>query len=530
MKHIVLNFLLLLGVTNVQSVFAHYQTDSLSKRAEVDPLILEIDSLAKALTREKLFVDTNELQRLINIPPDQLPHYSDAEMTVRMKQIPSLFKMDYNRDVKAFIDLFVYRRRELMTKLLASSQIYFPVFEQILDEKGMPDELKYLALIESALNPNAVSHAGAAGIWQLMNGTGRLMGCDINSYVDERRDPVKSTYAAVKYLEMLHSIYGDWQLAIAAYNSGPGYVSKAIARSGSKNFWVLRYYLPQETRSYVPTFIAMAYAMHYAKDYKLEPAEPKRELYAVDTVKVYGKVSLVHVAKILNLPLEELQFLNPSLRTGIIPMLAGGFPLNLPITSIAKFEAKKNQILDDPSYAEEEAIAQAEFQRIEQTSYYRVRSGDNLGTIAHRQGVTISQLRSWNHLNSNYLKAGQKLRIIKNVQVPVYNKVQAVNTNTQPKVDTLKEINDEIVEESDTTNVEPKAQKTETAATPKIATAQQTIKKSTDNKILWYKVQSGDTLWSIMQRYPGITVSKIKSDNGLRSNTLQKGQVLKIVM
>ena len=214
----------------------------------------------------------------------------------------------------------------------------------------LPIELKYLPIVESAFNPIAVSRVGATGLWQMMYGTGAMMGLKINSYIDERRDPVLATEAAAKYLQMLYNMYGDWHLVLAAYNSGPGNVNKAIARAGGvKNFWAIMNYLPAETRSYVPTYIAAVYVMNNYKDYKLVSSEPRRELYAVDTVLITSKVSLKHICNHLSIPEDELQFLNPSVKTGIIPYTENGFALNLPVNYFALFEARKEEVIVEVS-------------------------------------------------------------------------------------------------------------------------------------------------------------------------------------
>jgi membrane-bound lytic murein transglycosylase D len=541
-------------------------------RAEVDPVMLSLDSMSFQLfTRCKFFGTNGDIQQAIAIPRDQLPSYSASDMKQRMKMIPAVIPMDYNQDVQAFVDLFVYRRRELMTKLLANSQIYFPMFEEMLDKYHMPDELKYLSVIESALNPQAVSPAGATGLWQLMYGTGKQLGLEANSYIDERRDPIKSTDAGLRYLKQLHDLYGDWQLALAAYNSGPGYVNKAIARAGGvKNFWAIKNLLPAETRSYVPTFLAMVYAMHYHKDYRIVSAEPSRELYAVDTIKLPTKVSLKHIATSLNMPIEELQFLNPAVKSGIVPQVAGGYPLNVPVSYFATFESRKLAIMNDPEIALQESTADMyanpTMVRVPRYVYHKVRRGETLAAIAARYGVTASDMHQWNHIRGNNVGRGQNLKIQTIVEVPVYQTANNTQTSTPAPVTTqhtstpapranntpASNATNESNEANATADLNggggqngdeqvlyyyEEGKESQKIAAPNTNTTAPT--KTTATKaaaplirrpnVKYYTVRPGDTLWGIVKHYPGLSVDKLKADNRC-GNHVRKGQVLKIVM
>jgi membrane-bound lytic murein transglycosylase D len=553
--------LVMVGLMTVHAVNP-FTNDSIT-RADMDPVVVSLDSMSYQLfTRDKLFGNTAELQQSIALTRDQLPTYAPAEMKRRMQMIPSLISMDYNGEVQAFIDLFVYRRRDLLTKLLASSQIYFPMMEEILDRNHMPDELKYLPVIESALNPQAVSPAGATGLWQMMYGTGKLMGLEGNSIYDERRDPVKATMAGVKYLKQLYDMYGDWLLALAAYNSGPGYVNKAIARSGGvKNFWAIKNMLPLETRSYVPTFIAMVYAMHYHNDYKIVSAEPKRELYAVDTVMIRGRVTLKHIAQVLGMAPEELQFLNPCLKAGIVPTLPNGYPVNIPVNYFATFESRKDAILYDPELTAQatlnESYANPTMVRVPRYIWYKVRRGDNLGAIAARYGVGLAELREWNGLKKNYIYAGQNLKILTFPEVPVYgqpataNSVapQAAVTACRPAV-----VGDSAIITSCTPQSGANVSIPDSAqvaaekvlfyyekgaaanggdvvlANPSAPASKPSSSPISAASVKYYRVQSGDSLWSITQHYPGLSIDKLKSDNNLSGQSIVQGQVLKIVM
>jgi membrane-bound lytic murein transglycosylase D len=350
---------------------------------------------------------------------------SDSIYKIRLSKMPCLMEMPYNASVRSFIDLYTVRKRRQVEYMLGMSEYYFPIFEQVLGANNLPYELKYLSIIESALNTTAVSRMGAAGLWQLMIATGRMYGLEINSLVDERLSPIKATNAAAHFLKDLYSIYGDWNLVIASYNCGPGNVNKAIRRSGGKrDFWTIYPYLPKETRNYVPVFIAANYSLHYASQHNLCAAVVNMPAIT-DTVMIHQRIHLEQVAVILNLPIEEVRLLNPQYRKDIIPGNIKPYSLCLPLNYANVFISKFNDVI---TYKADSLVnnRRSEIEIIQNASvspetrggsdkviYYKVKSGQNLGAIAARYGVSVTKLKKWNHISGSKIKPGQRLKILK---------------------------------------------------------------------------------------------------------------------
>ena len=325
----------------------------------------------------------------------------------------SPFNIEYNPGLESVIKSYLKNRRPLIEKMIALSAMYFPMFEEYLDKYNMPLEIKYLAVVESALRPNAKSRVGATGLWQFMYGTGKMFDLKISSYVDERSDPLKSTEAACKYLSKLYEIFGDWDLALAAYNSGPGNVSKAIRRSGGyKNYWNIRPFLPGNC-GLLAFFLATMYYFEYAELHGFSKDKVEYSFFETDTVKVKSMIGFSHVSKILNVSENDLKFLNPSYKLGIIPSVKDrDYYLRLPVKLIGKFIENEQNIykLANESFNNREKPL-PKYYEMDSRVRYTVRNGDYLGKIANKFGVRVSEIKKWNGLKSDHLRIGQRLTL-----------------------------------------------------------------------------------------------------------------------
>ena len=355
----------------------------------------------------------------------------------RLAAIPSVIEMPYNQVVRKHIERYIYRSRTLVEEMLGMSLYYMPIFEQALEKEGLPLELKYLPIVESALDPNAVSRVGAAGLWQFMIGTGKGLGLEVNSLVDERRDPYRSSAMAAKYLKNLYQIYNDWSLAIAAYNCGPGNVNKALHRNGGTgDFWDIYEYLPRETRGYVPAFIAANYAMTYYKQHNISPSLARKPLIT-DTVSVNRRIHFGQIAQVLNIPIEEIRTFNPQFRADVIPGDNHPYTLVLPSQQIYSFIMSEDSIDNyrDDLYAHRSIVEPGgQVSTIEeyvngqstsspQTYTHKVGRGETLSTIAAKYGMTTDELMSLNNMSHERVRRGDNLKVL----APVHNNASADN-------------------------------------------------------------------------------------------------------
>ena len=468
------------------------------------------DSLVHVWYLTKLFGNDSDA-----VTGNHISEFPDSVYIERLKAIHSVVALPYNSIVRNHIFVYTGKKVDRFEVMLGLKDYYFPMIEDIFDSYGLPVELKYMAVIESALNPSAVSPVGATGLWQFMYSTGRQYGLTINSVIDERRDPVKATHAAARYLKDLYAVYKDWGLVIAAYNCGPGNVNKAIRRSGNRrDYWEIYYRLPRETRGYLPGYIAATYAMTYYKEHNITPVKVDFPL-ATDTIMVTRDIHLQQVSDVLGISMGELKALNPQYRANLVPGASKPMSLTLPMMRVGDFITMQDSIT---AYRAETLLKpQAETASPTRSTYippdikgktkliYTVKEGDNLGFIASWYNVGLSDLRYWNNTYRNTIMIGQKINVFVDPSKAEY--YTAVNNLSFAEKQKRVGKSAPVVTESKAI----------------------THESGSDPDYIYYTVRNGDTVWDIAKKYGDVTATEILALNGLGSSgRIHVGQKLKI--
>jgi len=505
---------------------------------ESDVMMNMIDDLADIPYFEQNKLEpSSKSENIYNYPADYVPTFSDSVYSERIAKLrqQTTIELVYNKHVKSFIDVYAVRKREHLCKILGLADIYFPMFEQALDKYNMPLELKYLAVVESALNPRAGSHAGAKGLWQFMYATGKTYKLNVTTLVDDRMDPVKATEAACQHLLDLYKKYDDWFLALAAYNSGGGNVNKAIRRAGGlKNYWAIWPFLPRETRGYVPAFIAVNYVMNYSQEHNLYPTDPGIMADGVDSVTVHQPLHFDQLHEMLNIPMEDIKFFNPQYKASIIPANEKNpMSLRLPEDYIDDFIDNEKELY---AFKTKKGIdrekLEEEMKKVSDRSVHIVKSGENLGSIAKKYRISVNQIKTWNNLKGTTIYPGQKLIVYSSGAAKVQN-----NSSKPASRSTEQSIH--VVKSGENLSVIAKKYKCSVSdlkewnnlksTTLKVGQKLKVYPASTDknNKIV-HTVKSGDNLWDISKKY-GVSVEQIMRLNNLDKKTVLKiGQKLKI--
>lgn len=491
--------------------------DSIKASFVHDKIASCIDSLwMKELASLDLY---NELTLDIkNINVDEKVDYElpTALLKERLKKMDekSPFNIEYNQGLENVIKSFLKYRKKSFERLMGISQFYFPLFEESLASQNIPLEIKYLAVVESALNPRAVSRVGATGLWQFMYQTGKQYNLNINTYVDDRNDPLKASNAATQYMTNMYNIFGDWDLVLASYNSGPGNVAKAIRRSGGKqNYWNIRKYLPKETQGYLPAFLATMYIFEYHKEHGIKPDRAIANHFATDTIMIKNTMTFKQISQLLDVPVAELQFLNPSYKREVVPFITGeDHYLRLPIDKIAVFTSNEDKIYAYVQYEEsrrerpyESMLATRDSISTTKTKvkFHRVRRGDSLSEISDKYGIAMSDLKKWNHLRSSKAPIGRKLKIYTVESIAVNDKKAVKPDTTAVKESTVLAAN-----------------------TPKVFKEEKVI--SYKDVVKYHKVKSGDNLGEISDKY-GVSIAEVKKWNHIKGNNIASGDRLKII-
>jgi len=454
----------------------------------------QMDSTSVVPSSDSTIIKAEAFEEATRVEPAQPTE--DEVIAKRLKALQKEVPLVFNAKIKGFINYFSVRNVRYAIVMERRKRVYFPMFEEILKSQNVPEEIKYLAIVESGLNAKVVSPAGAAGLWQFMTFTGKEFGLKQDAFIDERLDPEKATVAACKYLSALHRTFNDWELALASYNCGPGNVRRAIRRSGYKEtFWQIYDYLPKETRSYVPQFVALTYIMNHMADHNII-ADSLEYPIAYDTITVNQYFDMYTFSELLNICSDDMSKLNPALRRGILNG-AYAYKIKVPVDKMAQFYLNRIDILDacskevprvgvtintptarTSSSSNSSSSSSTNLQKV----YYTVKSGDVLGTIASKNHVSITDVKRWNKLSSNTIHVGQRL---------VMHKKGVSSTHSN----------------SSTTHASSSASSTKT--TPSV-----------------YYVRSGESLWTISKKFPHVTVDEIKKLNGLTANSIKVGQKL----
>lgn len=519
-------------------------------------ILSKLDSLVnlKFFTNTRFTTDTVKLNHY-GFATDFIPEYPDSIIQQRLAALNLETQMDltFNRQVKEYIHAYAVKHRKVASKVLGLSEVYFPLFEEQLDKYNMPLELKYLAVVESALNPTANSRAGAKGLWQFMYSTGKGYGLTTTSIIDDRFDPYKATDAACRHLKDLYDIYGNWSLALAAYNSGAGNVNKALRRAGGvKSYWAIWPYLPKETRGYVPAFIAVIYIMNYAAEYNLYPENPGFLFEEIDTVTVREVLSFDQISEFLGIPMETLRFLNPAYKVGIIPSTKNKkYILRIPHTDVAQFIDKENELY---AFTTEKGIEKekllVEIEKAKERNIHVVRSGESLGLIANKYRCSVNNLKSWNNLRNNTIYPGQKLVVFSPGYVPQSSSGSKSTASTDISD---RDKNTHVVKNGENLGLIAQKYKCKTTdlkswnnlkdntihpgqklivyAPVKNSSTSESDKKpeSESGGYVYHTIRKGDTLWDIAKLYDGVTVEQIKELNKIsNSKKLKPGQKLKV--
>jgi membrane-bound lytic murein transglycosylase D len=546
----------------------NFYLDSIKKTFVKDNRATSVDSLwLKELTSLDLYNDISDDITNININENvdyELPTELLKQRLAAM-DAKSPFNIEYNPGLENIIKSFLKNRKKSFGRLMAISEYYFPMFEEALAKKNVPLEIKYLAVVESALNPKAVSRMGATGLWQFMYQTGKQYNLTIDSYVDERSDPLKSSDAAAQYMTNMYAVFGDWDLVLASYNSGPGNVTKAIRRSGGQqNYWNIRKNLPKETQGYVPAFLATMYIYEYHKEHGIKPERALLQHFATDTVQIKKQMSFKQISDLLDIPVAQLQLLNPSYKLNVVPFYQNqSHFLRLPKDKIAVFASNEDKIyayiqrdldfrekpfqvqqaivLNDTMYYSKQRVT------LPKTKYYMVKRGDNLSEIADRFSVTVADIKKWNRLKGNIVSRGKSLKIMTNESVVQTVKKEPKTNHVEVKTDTIatsiaslyvvqKGDNlSAIAKNHNITVTDIKEWNQLSSSAIQLGMSLQVAKKTLDNKVdlavmpklenVEYIVKKGDNLGNIAKKF-GSSLDDLKQWNNLQQNSIAVGASL----